>query len=170
LKKERRIKGIIELSRIIKPGGKALITVWAKEQKYKEKESYYIASKGQKKATSNQQESSSIKERKKRIEDKPDETRVVQEKNKDTVVHTYGKEFEKSDLFVAWRLNPKVAKNKTEEEIDQKNESNSLFLRYYHVFVQNELEAMFEFVPGVRIVESFYEQGNWCVIFQKETS
>jgi hypothetical protein len=87
---------------------------------------------------------------------------------KDSVVHTYGKEFEKSDLFVAWRLNPKTAKNKTEEEIDQSSESNNLFLRYYHVFQQNELEALFEYKPGVKIVESFYEQGNWCVIFQKE--
>jgi hypothetical protein len=71
------------------------------------------------------------------------------------------------------RLNPKTSNNKTQTEVeaekgDQSSESNNLFLRYYHVFQQNELEALFEFVPGVRIVESFYEQGNWCVIFQKE--
>ena len=106
------------------------------------------------------------------IEAKKEEKRAVEANtnDKDSVVHTFGKEFEKSDLFVAWRLNPKVANSKTKEETVQSSESNNLFLRYYHVFQQNELEALFEFVPGVRVVESFYEQGNWCVIFQKEST
>lgn len=129
--------------RILKPGGKGLITVWAKEQKYKEKESFYIS---QKKA--NDQE------------------------NQDSNVHTFGKEFQKKDVFVAWHYNEKTmkkneAKSSESEPSEQKNKESKVYLRYYHVFEKNELEKLFEKIDTAKIVESYYEQGNWCVIFEK---
>ena len=146
---------------MLKKGGRALITVWAKEQKYKEKESFYISANKKSTAT------------------KTDET-----SESSSNVHTFGKEFEKKDVFVAWRLKPestKKDKRKKEQEtaakqsiedVSTKNsdgdkQSNNVYLRFYHVFEQNELEKLFESIPGTKIVESFYEQGNWCVIFEK---
>lgn len=70
--KERRIKAINEMNRILKVGGRALITVWAKEQKYKDKESIYISKK------------SSTNKKNPENEEKPD-----------TNIHKFGKEFEK---------------------------------------------------------------------------
>lgn len=147
---------------MLKKGGRALITVWAKEQKYKEKESFYISANKKSTAT------------------KMDET-----SESSSNVHTFGKEFEKKDVFVAWRLKPessKKDKRKKEQEtaakqsVDDVSTKNSdgdkqaasnVYLRFYHVFEQNELEKLFESIPGTKIVESFYEQGNWCVIFEK---
>ena len=64
------------------------------------------------------------------------------------------------------------AEEKEEEkkkgEKTEDNGQKQLFHRYYHVFREGELEALVEQVePKVRIVESYYDQGNWCVIFQK---
>lgn len=147
---------------MLKKGGRALITVWAKEQKYKEKESFYISANKKNTAT------------------KTDETSSESSSN----VHTFGKEFEKKDVFVAWRLKPessKKDKRKKEQDTGEKQsiddvstknsegdkQSSNVYLRFYHVFEQNELEKLFESIPGTKIVESFYEQGNWCVIFEK---
>ena len=35
------------------------------------------------------------------------------------------------------------------------------------VFENQELEDLFKNISGARILESFYEQGNWCAIFEK---
>ena len=56
-----------------------------------------------------------------------------------------------------------------EEETTSSAQSNqSLFHRYYHVFKEGELEGLVEQVePKVNILKSYYDQGNWCVIFEK---
>ncbi|XP_050705600.1 alkylated DNA repair protein alkB homolog 8-like isoform X2 [Eriocheir sinensis] len=46
------------------------------------------------------------------------------------------------------------------------NRADQVFHRYYHVFKQGELELLCSQL-NVRITKSFYDEGNWCVIFQK---
>lgn len=141
------------MNRVLKKGGRALITVWAKEQKYKEKESFYISSKGK-------------NEKKTKPCDDGDDDKTTSQGN----VHTFGKEFQKKDVFVAWRMKQPGKEKKptsTREEETNATKTNDVYLRFYHVFEQNELEKLFESIRGTRIVESFYEQGNWCVIFEK---
>lgn len=132
------------MCRVLKPGGKGLVTVWAKEQKYKNKESYYISQKG----SQNKQ--------------KPDEI-------ENPLIHKFGREFEKKDLFVAWHYNPKTLK-KTSETIndEEKQKEEKVYLRFYHVFENRELEDLFQDINEAKLIESYYEQGNWCAIFQKE--
>ena len=43
------------------------------------------------------------------------------------------------------------------------------FHRYYHVFQKGELCALFNEVGGVRVVEEFYDNENWCVVAKKVT-
>lgn len=45
--------------------------------------------------------------------------------------------------------------------------SPHIFHRYYHVFQQGELEQLCELVAGVKVVNSYHDQGNWCVILEK---
>jgi alkylated DNA repair protein alkB homolog 8 len=105
------------MCRILKPGGQALVTVWAKEQKYKNKESYYISQKKETTTNNNNNET-----------------------EQNPLVHKFGKEFEKKDLFVAWHYNPKtMPKNKLDENSnklciseDTKKEEK-VYLRFYHV-------------------------------------
>lgn len=40
--------------------------------------------------------------------------------------------------------------------------------RYYHLFEQGELEALTAQVPGLRVVQVFYDRSNWCVEFEKQ--
>jgi alkylated DNA repair protein alkB family protein 8 len=158
------------MKRVLRPGGRALITVWAKEQKYKEKESYYISVKNSKK----QNPAAASVEKK---DDEPDTSNSSAPN-----VHKFGKEFEKKDVFVAWHCNTNAQKKKrskktSEEGVDatdrpqqldeREEEKKQIYLRFYHVFENKELESLFNSVSDVQVIESFYEQGNWCVIFEK---
>lgn len=46
------------------------------------------------------------------------------------------------------------------------NRADQVFHRYYHVFKQGELELLCSQL-NVRIIKSYYDEGNWCIIFQK---
>ena len=165
---ERRVSALKEMQRILRPGGRALVTVWAKEQKYKDKQSFYINSKKGAAA-------------KKQLDTPETGVQAATEPSaaaKEEGVHVFGKEFEKKDVFVAWHYKPKPAKKEKGAKVEAPKEDLSnkavgkegkVYLRFYHVFEKQELESLFQSVPGVRIVESFYEEGNWCVVFEKKT-
>lgn len=42
-----------------------------------------------------------------------------------------------------------------------------VFQRYYHLFERGELEGLVAQVPGAALVESFYDRDNWCAVFQR---
>ena len=166
---------IKEITRILKIGGRALITVWAKEQKYKEKKSFYISAKNQ-----------PNKKNKHKLETDENLVEADDEIKTDSNIHTFGKEFQKKDLFVSWNYNPKTSVKtktrnsssiseelKTSQSIDESEEKketeaeSKVYLRYYHVFENQELEKLFEAIHNVKIIESYYEQGNWCVVYEK---
>lgn len=152
--------------RVLKPGGKALVTVWAKEQKYKEKESFYVSKKG------NKTDDSSSKAPQKQKIQIPESTN---ENESSPMCHKFGNEFQKQDLFVAWHYSNKTGK-KTKKDVKDEDEAletekkvkeEKVFLRFYHVFQNKELEELFEKIPNAKVLESYYEQGNWCAIFEK---
>lgn len=60
-----------------------------------------------------------------------------------------------------WKL-----KEKKEGQANADAEGNT-FLRFYHVFEENELEELCRKVDDISIVKSYHDQGNWCVIFEK---
>ncbi len=72
------MQAIKEMCRILRIGGRALITVWAKEQKHKEKESIYIS-------------------RNTKKDDKVNQIDVPADKQ-NTNVHKFGNEFQKKDV------------------------------------------------------------------------
>lgn len=74
-------------------------------------------------------------------------------------VHRNRTDFMHQDMLVPWKL--KQTKNETSDS------DNNDFMRFYHVFEENELENLCVSIGGVVIEESFYEQGNWCVILKK---
>lgn len=50
---------------------------------------------------------------------------------------------------------------------DSEHSSPHVFHRYYHVFQQGELEQLCDLVAGVKLLSSYHDQGNWCVILEK---
>ncbi|KAL1517167.1 hypothetical protein ABEB36_000966 [Hypothenemus hampei] len=142
----RRLQAIQEIVRILKKGGKALIYVWAHEQvKNKQKSSYIMQDRKNRKGTKemNGQCLTSAQQ-------------VSLDSGNITLpVHSNRSNFQADDLLVPWKL-------KGDEE-----ENESVFLRFYHVFKEHELEELCLKVENVRILKSYYDQGNWCVLFQK---
>jgi alkylated DNA repair protein alkB family protein 8 len=48
-----------------------------------------------------------------------------------------------------------------------RGEEERVFQRYYHVFEEGELEHLVSRVEGLRLLHSYYDQGNWCILAQK---
>lgn len=130
--------------RILRINGQALIYVWAKDQfKNNEKSSYL------KQDRKNRKEVQCVSNEAK--------TEVLLDEKINLPVHTNRKQFQHQDVLVPWKL-----KNG--------NSVDNTFLRYYHVFEENELENLCKKVQGVQICNSYYDQGNWCVLIKKVTS
>ena len=138
----RRLAALTEMSRVMMPGGRGLVYVWAKDQKKDSNMSSYL------------------KQNKKNIKKKEENT-VTDRKSSERgefglPVHVNRTEFQHQDLLVPWKL------KQTEEEGGDRE-----FKRFYHVFQQGELESLIEQVDSLKVSDSYYDQGNWCCIFEK---
>ncbi|XP_076031510.1 tRNA (carboxymethyluridine(34)-5-O)-methyltransferase ALKBH8-like [Oratosquilla oratoria] len=111
-------------------------------------------------------------------------------------IHENRTGFTHQDMLVPWKLKPQKgsgdsrdrlsqdrAKTETNRENEMSNEEKisleaagkvameavnpSIFHRYYHLFREGELESICTSLPCVQIIKSYYDEGNWCVIFEK---
>ena len=139
-----------EMRRVLRVGGRALIYAWAKEQEKDSKASSYLKKNYAKSAeNAAEQDVNAMKT----------ELPIV------LPVHQNRTEFKHDDLLVPWKIkssNPSQAPNSSGEK-----PSEQTFHRFYHVFKEGELENLINSVSGVSILKSYYDQGNWCCIFQK---
>lgn len=146
---ERRLAAIKEMARILTSGGRCLIYVWAKDQRSDSKKSSYLL------------QNKAINKKKTTQDEQRQQTALnlkVESQSEDSLltlpIHTNRTEFQQQDVLVPWKL--------------KKSQSDSsTFLRYYHVFEKGELEDLVIQIPEVSIAESYYDQGNHCVIFKK---
>ncbi|KAH9629067.1 hypothetical protein HF086_011330 [Spodoptera exigua] len=133
----RRLQAVSTIHRLLRQGGRALITVWAKDQT---KSNYLLKSK----------------------QDQVDETQETQITvgGVNLPVHENRTQFKHQDLLVPWKLK-KVSENKVS------NNAENTLLRYYHVFEEGELDELCK-EANLIIEDSFYEEGNWCVVCKKK--
>lgn len=129
-----------EIYRVLAPGGRALIYVWAQDQRLKEVKSAYARQKALKAGMD------------------PDmaATDCVPKDYSFLPVHQHEENFLFNDMLVPWM---------------NKNSKDYLIVhRFYHVFKRGELEGLIDemgVIPPPRIVDSYYDQGNWCVEIKK---
>lgn len=192
---ERRKAAVTELVRLLKLGGRALIYVWAMEQEYKNQKSYYLKhTKNQEKQHNQHENKANLQNQNENLQNQLEDEASSQENQEhvepETVkespdhvastitkpsgnvsseqdsgnlsppklsVHINRTAFESQDLLVPWHLKGEA----------KKSCETSVFHRFYHVFQQGELEALCQSVGGVKVQQSYYDQGNWCVILQK---
>lgn len=184
---ERRVAALQELVRLLRPGGKALVYVWAMEQEYKEKKSKYLREnrigQGKKEEIRNDASMQELL-----VEQMPDldnqdsassapcisdsqkggcNSRKVA--NSELPIHINRTSFHSQDLLVPWHLKGTPGKDKPTVPFDAvgSHDPSPVFHRYYHVFCEGELEAACQTLSNVSILQSYYDQGNWCVILQK---
>lgn len=138
--------------RILTKSGRALIYVWAKNQEVKNKSSYLRQNK------------------KNNRPPKPEEIETALQRTNlnDTnafgnglPIHTNRTQFAHQDILVPWKL-----KKGGNDGAEQETQCET-FLRFYHVFEANELEKLCEEISEIKVIQSYYDQGNWCVIFEK---
>jgi len=65
--------------------------------------------------------------------------------------------FKTQDELVSWHLDKRRNKDGV----------TKIITRYYHLFVEGELEELINSIPGIKITKSFYEMGNWACIVAK---
>ncbi|XP_030560182.1 alkylated DNA repair protein alkB homolog 8 [Drosophila novamexicana] len=147
---ERRLTALRELARVLRPGGRALVYVWAKDQRRNDNKSAYLR---QNKAVNKQRTTEQAQRQK--LAQQLESMELDQQQLQVPVplpVHTNRTEFQQQDVYVPWKT---------------KDEQRTTFLRYYHVFEEQELERLVLQVEDVLLRRSYYDQGNHCVIFEK---
>lgn len=77
------------------------------------------------------------------------------------------KKFEDQDCFVPWHLHFKYEKDlenidKTDATVDMEKKS-VIYKRYYHVFMEKELDELIKKHKQLEILGSFYDKENWAV-------
>ncbi|KAM6287481.1 tRNA (carboxymethyluridine(34)-5-O)-methyltransferase ALKBH8 [Spheniscus humboldti] len=189
---ERRLATIRELARLLRPGGMALIYVWAMEQEYKSQKSKYLKEKNGSK--DKEEEINTGMAQRPRLSDQMSLSSSQDSACSDRLfndskdegcdakpvagsrlpVHTNRTSFHSQDLLVPWHL--KGGTKKKGESVDpvsfpagskESQELSPVFHRYYHVFSEGELEAACRSLDCVRVQNSYYDQGNWCVVLEK---
>ncbi|ESO98125.1 hypothetical protein LOTGIDRAFT_143038 [Lottia gigantea] len=160
---ERRLGAIQELVRILRPGGQVLIYVWALEQqRHKEKSKYLKQDKNKLDSNENSEVENEYSANNMQINSQDSANNMqINSQDSDTGssknigIHVNRTEFQEQDMFVPWQLKNKSVKNA------------ATFHRFYHVFREGELEDLCEKISDCRIIKSYYDQGNWCIILQK---
>ncbi|KAM6291258.1 tRNA (carboxymethyluridine(34)-5-O)-methyltransferase ALKBH8 isoform 2-T2 [Porphyrio hochstetteri] len=188
---ERRLATIRELARLLRPGGTALIYVWAMEQEYKNQKSKYLKEKNTSKDRGEEISAGTAQ----RLlcdqvpggssqgsacsdpllsDSKGEGCDAKPATDSRLPVHTNRTSFHSQDLLVPWHL--KGGTKKKGQNVDtvslpagseELQEPSPVFHRYYHVFCEGELEAACRSLDCVRVQKSYYDQGNWCVVLEK---
>lgn len=141
--RERRLKAINEMIRILRPEGLALIYVWAKDQTRDNKKTSYLLQHQKKDNDVTKAEEIA--------------TLNIDDNTVELPIHRNRTQFNHTNILVPWKLKQK--------EIP--NDQQKTFLRYYHVFEDGELEKLCKEINHIEIIKSYYDQGNYCVILKK---
>lgn len=192
---DRRRKAIEELIRVVRKGGLVLITVWAVEQEDKSllnkwtplcqkyNEEWVDPSRP---PVRNQ--TTTVLES---IAETDENTGVVKQTNDQlkrsndgledkTIVHHSNLSIDENDntqqeYFVPWHLpfhraeisgaSAAALENGFAKKDDKKGAV--VYNRYYHVFVEGELQRLVAGMSNATIVDQFYDKSNWCIVLEK---
>ncbi|XP_027961830.1 alkylated DNA repair protein alkB homolog 8 isoform X1 [Eumetopias jubatus] len=181
---ERRVAALQELVRLLRPGGMALIYVWAMEQEYKKKKSKYLRENRlrqgkEEEIHSDAAEPGSLGEQVPDAGDQDAPCRVSavtdvragggsasKVTDAKLPVHTNRTSFRSQDLLVPWHRKGNPGRDEPVGATESRA-PGPVFHRYYHVFCAGELEEACRTLSHVRVLQSYYDQGNWCVVLQK---
>ena len=161
---------------MLRPGGKSLISVWAFEQELNRQKSNYLKESRIKQKhlhqTEDSKQSSCDALMRKNLS-----SSCSEESYKSLDVHVNRTPFEKQDLLVPWQKKDKCSDLNTSREncvsgdcsVGEKK-PKIVYHRFYHVFKEGELNELVQFISDARIIETYYDNGNWCVILEKTTA
>ncbi|CAL5055904.1 unnamed protein product [Urochloa decumbens] len=191
---DRRRKAIEELIRVVQRGGLVLITVWAREQEDKSLlnrwtplcEKYNEEWVDQSSPPVRSQSATlleSIAETDedagvmKQADDQLKKCHDDVENKTITVCSDSNTDEEKNqqEYFVPWHLPFHRAEiggasaAALENGFAKKDEKKGtvVYNRYYHVFVEGELQRLVSDIKNAAVVDQFYDKSNWCIVLEK---
>ncbi|XP_072119219.1 tRNA (carboxymethyluridine(34)-5-O)-methyltransferase alkbh8 [Mobula birostris] len=181
---ERRLSAVKEIVRLLRLGGRGLIYVWAMEQEHNKVKSKYLTEKKGKLVRSKTNcpdvqaeiEYSCTNQDANRMnltcfEQVPDVIKDATDKQNGAKlpIHTNRTSFDSQDLLVPWHLKGVGGQHKANGATTPPPEvkEHVVYHRFYHVFSAGELENLCRCISNIRILQSYYDQGNWCVIIEK---
>jgi len=192
---DRRRKAIEELIRVVRRGGLVLITVWASEQEDKSLlnkwtplcEKYTEEWVDQSSPPVRSQSASLLESIAETDEDaglmKQADDRLkkchdgVEDKTITACSNSNADKNEKNqqEYFVPWHLPFHRAEiggasaAALEKGFAKKDEKKGtvVYNRYYHVFVEGELQRLVSGIKSAAIVDQFYDKSNWCIVVEK---
>ena len=163
---ERRLQALSEMVRVLRVGGELLVTAWAQEQEGDSRRRFpaqdvlvpwtlpqqWQEGRESKEGGEQQRQSSrsgSAEEKAKAEAVSGEETavRVPREKKR------YRTAEERREA--------------ARREEERRRESDQIVHRYCHVYVEGELEALLARVPNCRLLDRYYDKGNWVMGVQK---
>lgn len=93
----------------------------------------------------------------------------------DSASSSYGKTETHQEYFVPWHLpyhraeisgaSTSALLNGLAKKDDKKGAM--VYNRYYHVFIEGELERLVFGMDNAAVVEQFYDKSNWCIVLEK---
>ncbi|GAX81302.1 hypothetical protein CEUSTIGMA_g8733.t1 [Chlamydomonas eustigma] len=190
----RRLKLLEQLILLLKPGGQAIVTVWATEQEEPEKTvkkwTLILPSSNGHNAeaippllqqgsgggdngyfsTSKSRASGSGSCEETERSRFSEESRTEERTGKVQAPTASGG----ADYFVPWNLpchraEAQGALNAGKMKID-KAKGSVVFQRYYHLFTKEELSGLVATMPNAKILDVFYDKSNWCIVFEKTSN
>jgi alkylated DNA repair protein alkB family protein 8 len=188
--RRRRVRLLQQLAALLAPGGKALVTVWATEQEDPRKTIHKWTkirdgTQDRASSTTGMQQQQCVKAQQQPQLLLPGQSDSCQQ---DLARAPGTAAFTGPDYFVPWHLPFHKAGGLTQQQqqmaggsvVDTSAAQRGVpgltidtakgavvLQRYYHLFEQGELEMLIGDVPGVQVVDGFYDRSNWCVVFQK---
>ena len=137
---ERRLAAMTSLVKLLRPGGLALITVWAMEQ----------------------EEAKKMRKWKELEQDvSPGGQDPSQALGKDYLV-PWNVPFHRPEAANV------ASKAEKSASIDEQN-GHVVFQRFYHVFEKGELECLVNYIPNVTIVRCVFDRSNWCITIRRDS-
>lgn len=164
----RRTALLDQLLRILRPGGRALVTVWATEQENMRKVRSW-------RPVAEEAGSAAAPEALAGPADEP----VLQQPRQEQQEQQEGEAVASGDYFVPWHL----PFHRTEAAAAARQAGSTapaaaapqldaakgavVFQRFYHLFERGELDALVAGLPEARLLDSFYDKDNWCCVFER---
>ena len=181
--RQRRLELLQQLGAVLRPGGRGLVTVWATAQEDPAKtiQRWHKIQPG---TLPQRQQEDCQQQQQQEVADAGAEQQQQQ---------ATGQEAEGPDYFVPWHLPfhkagalaataqqsvPAAGNGVANDSLQVSGAKGGVAVdaskgavvlqRYYHLFEEGELEGLVEQVPGLSVVQVFYDRSNWCVEFRKE--
>eukprot|EP00743_Colponemidia_sp_Colp-15_P006292 GILK01006770.1.p1 GENE.GILK01006770.1~~GILK01006770.1.p1 ORF type:complete len:643 (+),score=105.48 GILK01006770.1:34-1962(+) len=171
---QNRLHAIRELSRITRPGGRILIYVWALEQEKKkfDKQDVLVPwhlqmvyeTKDKNESDKAEEKTAKLPKRKRNKQKNPS---TNQDNDVEPASELSNDELIREPVASTQPSESETVTPKLDHGIVMSEKNAVVYQRYYHMFVQGELDSLVQRIPALRIVDSYFDHANWCVVAEK---